>query len=82
MTLPDQILLINDLIRENREATVRDYIETLKDVERVEQTADQKDHLDELAGQGLLFRSHDKMIRTPAEKYELPTHERLNRNSA
>lgn len=78
MTLPDRILLISDLIREDREATVRDYIETLKDVERVEQTTDQKDHLTELAGHGLLYRSHDKMIRTPAERYELPTFERLN----
>lgn len=82
MTLPDQILLIADLIRENREATVRDYMETLKDVERVEQTVEQRYHLYELAVQGLLFRSHDKMIRTPAEVYDGVNLKPLNRISA
>lgn len=32
MTLPDRILLINDLIRENREATVRDYLEAVEEI--------------------------------------------------
>lgn len=36
MTLPDRILLINDLIREDREATVRDYIKELRAYDAVE----------------------------------------------
>lgn len=82
MTLQNQIQLINDLIRENREATVRDYIETLKEVEWVEQSQDSTDRISQLTDQGLIFRDHSKLIRTPAERYELPTHERQKTISA
>lgn len=33
MTLPNQIQLINDLIRENREATIADYIAELRELD-------------------------------------------------
>ena len=33
MTLPDRILLINDLIREGRDATIADYIAELRELE-------------------------------------------------
>lgn len=81
MTLHDRIKLIDDMIRENRDASILDYLETLKDMERVEITQAQEEHVTSLADAGLLYRSHDKLIRTPAERYELPPTE-LKRNSA
>lgn len=82
MTLTEGIRLVEDLIRENPSATVRDFIETLKRIDRVDRTFEQRLHIDELAIQGLIFRDHSKLIRTPAEKYELPTHERQQRYTA
>lgn len=36
MTLCDQMKLVDDLIKEDRYATIRDYLDVLKDVARVE----------------------------------------------
>lgn len=82
MTLPERIALIDALIKENREATVRDYTETLKEIEWVEQSQESKDKVSLLKDQGLLFRDHSKMIRTPAEKYNMVNVNHLKRVSA
>lgn len=37
MTLCDQIKLVDDLIKEDRDTTIRDYLEVLKDIAKVEE---------------------------------------------
>lgn len=82
MDLNSKIRLVKELIKENPDSTVRDFCETVKEIEWVEQSGEQKDNIALLASQGLVFRSHDRMIRTPAERYQLPTTERKQRDSA
>lgn len=38
LPLTDKIKLINDLIKENRDATIRDYLDVVKDIELVMET--------------------------------------------
>lgn len=36
MELADKIALVNDLIKENEEATIREYLDALKEIESIE----------------------------------------------
>jgi len=38
MTLADKVRLVEDLIRENEDATIREYLDCLKEIEQVEAT--------------------------------------------
>lgn len=38
MNLQDKVKLVNDLIRENRDVTIKVYVELLKELERIERT--------------------------------------------
>lgn len=82
MTLPERIALIDALIKEDRDHSIRDYWETIKEIEWVEQSQESKDGITLLTGQGLIFRDHSKMIRTPAERYELINTDKVKRISA
>lgn len=39
MTPTEKARLINDLIKENRDSTIKDYLETLKEIEQIQQAA-------------------------------------------
>lgn len=41
MTLADRIKLVNDMVRENPDVTIKDYLELVNDVTRIEHAAEE-----------------------------------------
>jgi len=72
MTLPDQIRFVNDLIKENPEITIKEYLEDLKMIESIEKASEREEQIHDALSKIIRQKADHKILKVEPDEAALP----------